>query len=77
MHTALQVFLTSQHLAIVMEHLPEGDLFQYLQQRKTLPEAEARWCFQQLILAIDYSHRVVSSQRLSSCRPRASPGSDW
>lgn len=53
------MFLTPDHLAIVMEHMPAGDLFRYLQQRKTLPECEARWCFQQLILAIDYSHKVV------------------
>ena len=64
------MFLTPEHLAIVMEHLPEGDLFQYLQQRRSLPESEARWCFQQLVLAIDYSHRVVSSQ----AEPAGQPG---
>ena len=55
-----QVFLTPQHLAIVMEHAAGGDMFQYLVRRQALSEAEARWCFQQLIIAIDYCHRVVS-----------------
>ena len=68
MSCRVQVFLTPQHLAIVMEHLPEGDLFQYLQQRRSLPEAEARWCFQQLVLAIDYSHSVVRPRTKSTAR---------
>ena len=43
-------------------------MFQYLVQRQALSEAEARWCFQQLIIAIDYCHRVVCSYNLMSCQ---------
>ena len=39
-------------------------MFQYLVRRQALSEAEARWCFQQLIIAIDYCHRVVCSYTL-------------
>ena len=60
------MFLAPQHLALVMEHAPGGDMFQYLLQRQALSEAEARWCFQQLIIAVDYCHRVVRMQRGNS-----------
>ena len=68
-----QVFLTSTHLAIVMELAHGGDLCTYMERHKPacrLPEASARWIFQQLIIGMDYSHRRVGN--LCSM-----PGSAW
>ena len=38
--------------------LQGGDLFQYVKRRGGLRENEARWFFQQLIIGMDYSHRM-------------------
>ena len=54
-----QVFLTRTHLVLAMEYAAGGDLFRYVSARRGLPEDEARWFFQQLIVAVDYCHRMV------------------
>ena len=59
----LQVFLTPKHLAIAMEYAQGGDLFKYVSKRQPrcqLPESDARWIFQQLIIGLDYCHCRVS-----------------
>lgn len=53
-----EVFLTQQHLVLVMEYAPGGDLFSLVQQRGGLAEDDARWFFQQVVIAIDYCHRL-------------------
>jgi serine/threonine protein kinase len=54
------VFLTPTHLVLVLEYCPGGDLFHYVTARKGgLSEDEARWFFQQLMVAVDYCHRMV------------------
>ena len=53
------MFLTSSHLVLSMEYAAGGDLFRYVAARRGLPEEEARWFFQQIIIAIDYCHRMV------------------
>jgi serine/threonine-protein kinase SRK2 len=55
----VQVFLTSSHLVLAMEYAAGGDLFRYVSARRGLPEDEARWFFQQLMIAVDYCHRMV------------------
>jgi len=55
----LQVFLTPTHLVLAMEYAQGGDLFQLVAARRGLPEDEARWFFQQLMIAVDYCHRMV------------------
>ena len=52
-----EVFAAGPYLAIVMEFVPNGDMFNYVVQRRGLPETEARWFFQQLVLGMDYCHR--------------------
>ena len=54
------MFLTAQHLAIAMEYAAGGDMFEYVVRKGGLRESEARWFFQQLIVAVDYIHRMVS-----------------
>eukprot|EP00882_Tetradesmus_deserticola_P014658 GHRQ01015596.1.p1 GENE.GHRQ01015596.1~~GHRQ01015596.1.p1 ORF type:complete len:161 (-),score=44.52 GHRQ01015596.1:988-1470(-) len=55
----LQVFLTSQYLGIAMEFASGGDMFEYVVKKNGLREEEARWFFQQLIVGLDYCHRMV------------------
>ena len=57
-----EVFLTKEHLAIAMEYAPGGDMFEYVVRKGGLRESEARWFFQQLIIAIDYIHRMVGQK---------------
>jgi serine/threonine-protein kinase SRK2 len=52
-----EVFQAGDYLAIVMEYVPNGDMFNHVVTRRGLPEAEARWFFQQLVLGMDYCHR--------------------
>lgn len=59
---ATQVFLTSQHLGISMEFASGGDMFEYVVKKNGLREEEARWFFQQLIVGLDYCHRMVRAR---------------
>ncbi|KAL6778756.1 hypothetical protein ACKKBG_A04765 [Auxenochlorella protothecoides x Auxenochlorella symbiontica] len=58
-----EVFLTANHLVLAMEFAAGGDLFKYVSSRKSLGEPEARWFFQQLIVGIDYCHRMGVASR--------------
>ncbi len=53
------MFLTNDYLAIVMEYATGGDMFQLVVANRGLPEVDARWYFQQLIIAVDYCHKMV------------------
>ena len=53
----VQVFLTENYLGIAMEYANGGDSFEYVRKKGGLHENEARWFFQQLIVALDYCHR--------------------
>ena len=50
-----QVFLTENYLGIAMEYANGGDSFEYVRKKGGLHENEARWFFQQLIVALDLS----------------------
>ena len=53
------MFLTSAHLVLAMEYAAGGDLAHYTSVRRGLGEEEARWFFQQIMIAVDYCHRMV------------------
>jgi len=53
-----EVFLTHHYLGIAMEYAPGGDMFEYVVKKNGLREDEARWFFQQLIVGLDYCHRM-------------------
>jgi len=58
-----QVFLTPKYLAIAMEYAMGGDLFGYIIRNSPagqLPEDHAQALLQQLILGLDFCHRMVS-----------------
>ncbi|KAK9789929.1 hypothetical protein WJX73_007909 [Symbiochloris irregularis] len=52
------LFLTETHLAVVLEYVDGGDLFGYCSGKGPLPEDEARRFFQQLVIGIDYCHKM-------------------
>ncbi|KAF6261783.1 hypothetical protein COO60DRAFT_1458938 [Scenedesmus sp. NREL 46B-D3] len=58
--TAAVLFLTQQHLAVVLEGCSHQNLLENLQQRRQqgrqLSEAAAHCLFQQVVLAVDYCH---------------------
>ncbi|KDD76995.1 protein kinase [Helicosporidium sp. ATCC 50920] len=58
-----EVFLTPRYLGIVMEYAAGGDMFEYVVCKGGLRESEARWFFQQLIVAVDYIHRMGVANR--------------
>jgi len=58
--SCLQVFVTQQYLAIAMEYAAGGDMFEHVVRKGGLKESEARWFFQQLLVGVDYVHRMVS-----------------
>lgn len=103
-----EVFASPPYLALVMEFVPNGDMFQvpgwawltayarqaysewcsgrltpsspscppplqYVVSRRGLPESEARWFFQQLMLGMDYCHRKGGwgGGLAAECRPAA------
>lgn len=45
----------------VMEFAAGGDMFQRVKACGGLKEEDARWFFQQLIIGLDYCHKVPSS----------------
>ncbi|KAL3135204.1 hypothetical protein ABBQ38_006288 [Trebouxia sp. C0009 RCD-2024] len=58
-----EVFVTSQYLAIVMEYAAGGDMFEHVVRKGYLKESEARWFFQQLLVGVDYVHRMGVANR--------------
>jgi serine/threonine protein kinase len=63
----VQAFLTPQYLAIAMEFASGGDMFEHVVRKGGLKESEARWFFQQLIVGVDYVHKMVGL--LLACLP--------
>jgi serine/threonine-protein kinase SRK2 len=51
-----EVYITSEHLVVVMELASEGELFGLLKRQGALKEEVARGLFRQLISAIAYCH---------------------
>ncbi|BDA51315.1 Serine/threonine-protein kinase SAPK3 [Coccomyxa sp. Obi] len=58
-----EVFLTPTHLGLAMEVASAGDLFKRVKSCKGLLETEARMLFQQLLLAVDYCHKMGVANR--------------
>ena len=60
-----------------MDYASGGSLFNYVRQRGRLQEPFARWCFQQLILGLDYCHRkarpITSMHRRPARHPISAP----
>lgn len=50
-------FQDEEHLYLIMEYLPGGDMMTLLMRKDVLPEDEARFYVAQTILAIESIHR--------------------
>lgn len=46
-----------------MEYAPGGDMLEFVKKKNGLSESEARWFFQQLIIGLDYCHRMGVASR--------------
>ncbi|KAL4419116.1 hypothetical protein ABPG77_004437 [Micractinium sp. CCAP 211/92] len=61
-----EVLLTPEYLAIVMEYAQGGNLHRFLRERclhNRLTEDQARWIFQQMIVGLDFCHRMGVANR--------------
>jgi 5'-AMP-activated protein kinase, catalytic alpha subunit len=56
-----EVIDTPSDIFVIMEYVPEGELFDYIVSRGRLPADEARQFFQQIVSGIEYCHyhRIV------------------
>uniref|UniRef100_A0A8C7Y056 non-specific serine/threonine protein kinase n=1 Tax=Oryzias sinensis TaxID=183150 RepID=A0A8C7Y056_9TELE len=52
-----EVFESRDKIVIVMEFASRGELYDYIQERRRLPEAEARSIFRQITSAVHYCHK--------------------
>lgn len=63
----LTVFESRDKIVIVMEYASRGELYDYIQERKRLPETEARSIFRQITSAVHYCHKVRHTYALQMC----------
>ncbi|XP_070696076.1 NUAK family SNF1-like kinase 1 [Pempheris klunzingeri] len=52
-----EVFESRDKIVIVMEYASKGELYDYIQERRRLPETEARGIFRQITSAVHYCHK--------------------
>ncbi|KAF7659912.1 hypothetical protein LDENG_00291210 [Lucifuga dentata] len=52
-----EVFESRDKIVIVMEYASRGELYDYIYERRRLPETEARDIFRQMISAVHYCHK--------------------
>ncbi|XP_054869226.1 NUAK family SNF1-like kinase 1 [Amphiprion ocellaris] len=52
-----EVFESRDKIVIVMEYACRGELYDYIQERRRLPETEARSIFRQITSAVHYCHK--------------------
>uniref|UniRef100_A0A3Q1HZL0 non-specific serine/threonine protein kinase n=1 Tax=Acanthochromis polyacanthus TaxID=80966 RepID=A0A3Q1HZL0_9TELE len=52
-----EVFESRDKIVIVMEYASRGELYDYIQERRRLPETEARGIFRQITSAVHYCHK--------------------
>ena len=62
--SAVAVFENKEKMVLVMEIAAGGELYDYLSERKSLEESEARRVFRQIATAVYYCHKV--SQRMQN-----------
>lgn len=52
-----EVFESRDKIVIIMEYASRGELYDYVQERRRLPETEARGLFRQITSAVHYCHK--------------------
>ena len=58
LHISFAVFENKEKMVLVMEIAAGGELYDYISDRKTLGEQDARRIFRQISTAIYYCHKV-------------------
>ncbi|KAI8474640.1 MAG: ser/thr kinase [Monoraphidium minutum] len=58
-----EVFVSPNNFNIVMDYANGGSLFSYVRTKGHLSEDFARWCFQQMVLGLDYCHKKGVANR--------------
>ncbi|KAM9344226.1 NUAK family SNF1-like kinase 1 [Pholidichthys leucotaenia] len=58
-----EVFESRDKIVIVMEYASRGELYDYIQERRQLPETEARSIFRQIASAVHYCHKNLVVHR--------------
>ncbi|XP_061113965.1 NUAK family SNF1-like kinase 1 [Conger conger] len=52
-----EVFESKDKIVIVMDYASQGELYDYVNERRRLPESEARDIFRQIVSAVHYCHK--------------------
>jgi hypothetical protein len=60
------VFENKEKMVLVMEIAAGGELYDYLSERKSLEETEARRIFRQIATAVYYCHKVSEESNLAT-----------
>lgn len=63
----VQVFLTRDHLCIVLEYASAGELFESVRDAGRFDEDMARFFFQQLIAGAQRRHQATTVDQTSTC----------
>lgn len=58
-----RAFLTEKHLCIVTEHAAGGTIKEFIKKQRNLTKEQARWLFQQLIVGLNYCHKMGINSR--------------
>ena len=53
------VFENKEKIVLVMQYAAGGELYEYVSERKVLPDIEARRLFRQIATAVYYCHKVT------------------
>ena len=61
-NSSILVFENKEKMVLVMEIAAGGELYDYLSERKSLEELEARRIFRQIATAVFYCHKVSFTQ---------------
>ncbi len=60
------MFENKEKMVLVMEIAAGGELYDYLSERKSLEETEARRIFRQIATAVYYCHKVSEESNLAT-----------
>jgi serine/threonine protein kinase len=58
-----EYFVTNDDIYVILEHIPNGELFDLISKKGQLKEDEARKYFHQIIYALDYIHSFGVAHR--------------
>ena len=59
-HTAVSVYESREKIILVMEYASGGELYDYLNRMKRIPESQARAIFRQIVSAVHFLHKVLA-----------------